>query len=390
MNQQASELIQSSTHFEWMWQKNSDSWSASQLVEWSFYSDVENLIIEEAFKAKQSQAMLGSCRIDFERSVEICNNDDNKQRPVKRLACKRNDKHARKERFIPDPISPKRSFSGEYGWVSPFILAVRKDLKLDKGQLPSRDETIVPIIVEKAALGIIEEGKKAGKQHEAEYMAKQLMKEQKSGMKEVWKSCAHLYTMTSFLYHKLNEAMRLIGNEEHEQVWQTKIHTLGPFCLLLWDDPFSNKLSMGKLLYRGANLSDDQIDTYKDCSKRPNEYRTFQAFTSCSRNRTVAEAFSGNALFIMQVLFAFTMDLSPWSAYNDEEEELVIPGVGFTVQRVEFEKNTKKHLIYLQLRQRFSGEYEQFFHNLCELTSIVLKFPILIFFVIELSFSINK
>jgi hypothetical protein len=264
---------------------------------------------------------------------------------------------------------------------------VRKDLKLDKEQLPSRDETIVAMVVEKAALGIIEEGKKVRKQREAEYMAKKLMNQQKSSIEEVWRCCAYLYSMDSFLYQKLNETMRLIGSEEHEQVWRSKIRTLGPFCLLLWDDPFSNKLNTGKLLYRGAKLTDDQIVTYKDCSKNSGEYRSFQAFTSCSRNRTVAEAFSGNALFVIQVVFTFTMDLSPWSRYPDEEEELVIPGVCFTVQRVEFDDDTKKYLIYLQLRQRFSGEYEHFFHNPCELTAILLRILILFSFMIELSFS---
>jgi hypothetical protein len=65
----------------------------------------------------------------------------------------------------------------------------------------------------------------------------------------------------------------------------------------------------------------------------------------------------------MEILFTFTMDLSPWSAYPDEEEELVIPGVCFTVQRLEYDNDSKKHTIYLQLRQRFSGEYELLFHN---------------------------
>jgi hypothetical protein len=184
--------------------------------------------------------------------------------------------------------------------------------------------------------------------------------------------------------------MRLIGSEEHEQVWRSKISTLGPFCLLLWDDPFNNRLITGKLLYRGAQLSDDQIVTYKECSKNFGEYRSFQAFTSCSRNRAVAEAFSDNALFIMQVILTFTVDLSPWSEYPDEEEELVIPGVCFTVERVEFDDDTKRHLIYLQLRQRFSGEYEHFFYNPCKLATIVLRTIILLSFTIELLLSTNE
>jgi len=63
--------------------------------------------------------------------------------------------------------------------------------------------------------------------------------------------------------------MRLIGSEQHEQVWRSKIRTLGPFCLLLWDNPFNTQLTKpGTILYRGAKLSDDLIDLFKDdCSK---------------------------------------------------------------------------------------------------------------------------
>ena len=43
------------------------------------------------------------------------------------------------------------------------------------------------MILEKAALGIIEEGKKIGEQHEAEKMAEMLKAKKSSGMKEIWK-----------------------------------------------------------------------------------------------------------------------------------------------------------------------------------------------------------
>src|SRR3984957_6304321 len=157
-SEEASVSTASSTRFEWMWQSNPDPGSKSQPAEWSHYSDVENLIIEEAFSTKQTHAMLDDYSIDFKHSVQISNNDDNQQRPVKRLVCKREDKHLREERFMPDPIAPKRPFGGQYGWISPFILEVRKDLNVESTeQLPSRDEKIVPMIVEKAALGIIKE-----------------------------------------------------------------------------------------------------------------------------------------------------------------------------------------------------------------------------------------
>ena len=90
-------------------------------------------------------------------------------------------------------------------------------------------------------------------------------------------------------------------------------------------------------------------------AKHSAEYGSFQGFSSCSRNRSKAEQF-GNVLFIMKVLFAFIADLSGLSEYPNEEEELVTPGVCFRVERVKFDRKKDKHLIYLELRQRFDGK----------------------------------
>ena len=162
MSQQASAITDPSTEIEWVWQSNPDPWSKTQKPEWSHYSDVENLIIEEAFSTNHAHAMMDGYCIDFKHRVQISDSDKNKQRPVKRIVRKREDKHLREERFMPDPVAPKRSFGGQYGWVSPFIIEVRKSLNLEVKQLPSKDESIIAMVLEKAALGIIEEGKLIG------------------------------------------------------------------------------------------------------------------------------------------------------------------------------------------------------------------------------------
>ncbi|CAF4288251.1 unnamed protein product, partial [Rotaria magnacalcarata] len=92
-------------------------------------------------------------------------------------------------------------------------------------------------------------------------------------------------------------------------------------------------------LYRGADLKPEQITKYEDMAKNSNEYQSFQAFTSCSRNRQKAEEF-GNTLFIMEVLFAFIADLSPLSEYTQEEEELITPG--FTMNTYRLGNNLEK------------------------------------------------
>ena len=179
-------------------------------------------------------------------------------------------------------------------------------------------------------------------------------------MKEVWECCVYLYSLESFLYKKINEVMRLIGDDKQEQAWRSKVPTLGPFCLLLWDDPVNKKMKAKIKLYRGATLTKEQINTYREMAEDADEYRSFQAFTSTSRNRSKAEGF-GNTLFIMDVQFAFIADISSLSKYQGEEEELITPGVCFSVQKVEVDQQSNKHLIYLKLRQRYSGEYHCFY-----------------------------
>ncbi|CAF4633364.1 unnamed protein product, partial [Rotaria magnacalcarata] len=73
------------------------------------------------------------------------------------------------------PVGTGRSFSGEYGWISPFIIEVRRDLGLHPDQLPSKDPQLIPMLVEKAAQGIITEAIHIRKQREAEKLAEVLL-----------------------------------------------------------------------------------------------------------------------------------------------------------------------------------------------------------------------
>jgi len=169
----------SSTSVQWMWNSNTDPFSESQPAEWSPYSDIENMIIEEAFTAGQTHAILDDYNVDFKHKIQILNNDHSKQRPVKRLSRNRNDNHIREERFTYTPISPKHPFAGLYGWISPFLRETVKYLNITYKQLPSKDEKTVPMVVEKAAAGIIREGKIVGKQVQAKKLAKILMEKKR-------------------------------------------------------------------------------------------------------------------------------------------------------------------------------------------------------------------
>lgn len=255
------------------------------------------------------------------------------------------------------PVTFAHTFCGEYGWISVFIIETQKYLGLRDDELPSKTPKLIPMLVEKAAGGLVEEGAKLGKTREAEVMASMLTEGKNETMENVWTRCAYLYTLESFLYKQLNMAMRLVGDKRNENTWKSKIPTLGPFCLLFWDDPFNRGLCLNKVLYRGAELTQEQIDKYRDASNNKDEYGSFQAFSSCTRNRQKADQFA-NSLFILNIEFAFVTDLSQFSQYPDEEEEIITPGVCFRVQSVEFDSRNHKHIIYLILRQRFSGEYD--------------------------------
>ncbi|CAF3214025.1 unnamed protein product [Rotaria sp. Silwood2] len=338
-----------------MWQSNPNVFSNSEPAEWNHYSDVENLIIEGAYSNGESKAVLDEYYIDFKANLQISNTDEYKQRPVKRLVRKREDKHLREQRFVDLPVSTGRSFSDAYGWVPPFVIEARKYLKLEVKDLPSRNPKVIPMLIDKAADGIIQESKHIGKDNEGKELANMLKEQKNQGIQEVWKCCAFIYSLESFLYKTLNAAMRLVGDEYHDYVWRSKVHTLGPFCLFLWDDPYNSKLTTNKTLYRGANLNDEQIARYEEMSRDRSILGSFQAFTSSSRNRTKAEEF-GNTLFIMEILIAFTADLSNITEYPNEEEELITPGVCFQVTKVQFDRKMKKSLIYLKLRQRFTSK----------------------------------
>jgi hypothetical protein len=98
-------------------------------------------------------------------------------------------------------------------------------------------------IIRKAAEGIIIEGKLLGKQKEAEWMAQQLLNVIDGTDQQVWECCAHLYTMESFLYQKMNEYMRLCGDEKNINVWRSKVSIFGPFGYLLQLLKFVNSLN---------------------------------------------------------------------------------------------------------------------------------------------------
>ena len=113
-------------------------------------------------------------------------------------------------------------------------------------------------------------------------------------------------------------------------------------------------------VYRGGNLSKALIDSFVRFSQSPDAQGSFQTFISTTRNRDKAEQF-GNVLFIMHLHSADTTNFSQFFDYSNEEEELIYPGVCFTIQYTVFDSAKKKHLIYLNLAQPLTGKSKPFF-----------------------------
>jgi hypothetical protein len=334
---------------EWLWKSNADPFSKTKLAEWSRYSDIENAIIEEAYMMKKSHAILDDYHIDFEHQVQIGNDDKNNQRPVKRVEMARGEERLREARFMPDPIAPASSFHDLIGFRVPFIESAMELLNESLGNWENQKREIV----EKAMVGILNEGKLAGKQCEAKWLVEQLDKVKEKTKKEIGECCVYLYSVESFLYKVLNQTMRLVGDKDHEHVWRSKIETLSPFAFILYYYMSFENLNRrtNRMVFRGAQLSDEMIAEYQRVAKSKDPRRSFQAFTSCSRNRAKAEQF-GNVLFVIKAenhisYRTLNMNIASLSAYPDEEEVLIRPGRAFKIESVEFNGKTQKYVINL-------------------------------------------
>jgi hypothetical protein len=339
----------------WMWKSNTDPWLHSEPEEWCSYSDVETAIIEEAYNKKQSEALLDNYHIDFKHSLQISNINLNNQRPVKRISkYDREESSLREERFMPHAVIPSTSFNAGCSWRGRFLYALIQHYNLSHIK-PLDNGATRRMMVEKAAEGISIEAKKEGKQNVGEWMAEQLTSTKKRSRQQIWKCCARLYSMESFLYKKLNEVMRLVddGNEEHEGLWQSKVLTFGPFSLLLYELGDDNIGQSCMTVNRGANLPDAVVEQYR-VAAQAFYICAFPSFTSTSRNRARAERF-GNVLFVVDIRQSDGRDISSYSNYPHEEEVLLNPNFNFYIRSLVFDEIKSKWIIHLEYSKLFSS-----------------------------------
>jgi hypothetical protein len=342
----------SKPRIEWMWQRNDHPIDLSQEAEWTAYSDVEILIIEEAYQKKEPQALLHQYHINFEHLTQISNNDEKEQRPVKRIALDSPQQRLRKERFLAHPPAPCKSFSDSFD--DPLLDEIRKHFRFWYDRKGTEYE--IPLFVEKTAEGLIIEGKLLDKEWEAKQMADQLLRFKDSPLEEIARMCAHLYSLDSFLYRKLNEIMRLQHEESYKDMLKSKAFTFGRFACLLYSLKQTEKeRDTPVTVYRGCNLTTEAIEEWKQlceqhrtCDHMDRQFCSFSSFTSTSRSRKMAEFLAGNVLFIIKICaFHDGRDISPHSQFEEEEEILLLPSVTYHVNSCVYDETIKKWIIHL-------------------------------------------
>lgn len=98
-----------------MWKANSDPWSTTEYDEWKNLSDIESMMIEDAFETKQDVAFLDDYHTVLSTNVQISNYDVSKQRPVKRATMgELKNRPLRQTRSMSNPIALNASFKKEH------------------------------------------------------------------------------------------------------------------------------------------------------------------------------------------------------------------------------------------------------------------------------------
>jgi hypothetical protein len=203
------------------------------------------------------------------------------------------------------------------------------------------------MLVDSACKGLLIEGEEAGKLKQAMWMEEQLITVKNGTERDIAETCARLYAMDSFLYRKLNECMRLQGDNNYGNFWRSKVSTLGPFAYLFRDLSTLTMNSRKATVYRGMDLCDDLIKQLIEMKE--GEKCSLPAFTSTSRNREKAEFISGNVLVEIDIDDGFDgWDISSYSDF-DEEEFLLEDNCNFTFISCKRDSSGKdKWIIHLQ------------------------------------------
>ncbi|CAF3407548.1 unnamed protein product [Rotaria socialis] len=374
-----SSIFQCVRNFQWYWNSAVDPWSSATFDAWMKYTDIENEIIEDARVLQKSEVEIDGNYINLKDQIQFNKLDKSKQRPIKRVQLQsgRTSTHLREDRFslpIITRTAPSPSLlSSTKSDNSIQLLRVRNGPEFPstyyKMNVGKTSKTFADVIDE-ATRGMIEEGAKIGKKHEAEWLAKQLRSVKRFGgelvdepgscyysvvysrklPREIGEMCVYLYTKECFWYKLINSVLRSTDGSNFPR---EQLQTLGPFSFLL--DVYLKTLGKRNnfTVFRGVTLTEEERKAYI-----PPEYPYlhFSSFTSTSLNRSKAEAF-GNTLFIIDLDQEYGYDGGPMqsgadisflSDFSDEQEVLIWPATSFRVIKYEYDSIKNKHIIHME------------------------------------------
>jgi hypothetical protein len=187
-------------------------------------------------------------------------------------------------------------------------------------------------------------------------------KKDKKRIKKLQDCCVKLYTKDCYIYRVVNTALR---DDD-----RTKLDTLGPYCYLVYNNigrDLKDYLSIRHRLrqavhptesrsmevYRGDHVSREIIEEYRQAAGDNNKYFKWLSFVSTSLSREVAERFGCNLLYIIELQRHLTNDqftnLQRYAFIEDEQEILLRPGMRFRVDKVKFDDETGRQLVYIKI-----------------------------------------
>jgi hypothetical protein len=366
--------------FIWEYQTNVDP---TRRLEWTPFSNAKSSVIEEAYKSQLEEIFIDeNCRINLRCYIQKHINEPYREEAIRR----------QRQGYLPSIISideqkkDESSFCGRLCSPLGEVLncSTTKDttyygssfintwlLMFTKGKMKVTFDTIFPALVK----GLIKEGEIDTKDNvsEVETMLNMVEREthgksSKEKMEQLQDCCAKLYTKDCYIYRVVNAALR--GND------QTKVYTLGPYSYLLFNyigrrfkghfsiadrlrGVFKSNKIHSMILYRGDRDSASTVEEYRRAAGDNSKYFKWLPFVSTSRDRAQAEKFlRGGVLYIIEMRYysfnedQFT-DISICSDFPTEEEILLLPGVIFQVNKLEFDHEKGIQLIYIKIKSSY-------------------------------------
>ncbi|CAF0859180.1 unnamed protein product [Adineta ricciae] len=336
---------------KWLWKTNkNDLWYFPEegVIEsdnWTPYSDNEAAQIEASYQKKEKAAIFNDYRIDLSLFMHISNWNDKRERLVKRTSFETEPQanpgtQQPNQRLQSIPLLPLKSFGR---WRDNYIDCILNDVwnYFHVNSSALQELNTLRRMVVAAAKGLEIEGDRQGKE-----AADELLSVKDGTLEQVTVKCAALYTRATFLSGKLNEFMRFDGEKEKPKFVKEKMKTLGPFALLLSEFP-ENGSETKITVYRSLCINEDMIEQYRESEQGRDDF-VFPAFTSTSRNLSIAKLFGDRIILEIDIIPRYdAIDISPYSNFP-EEEMLLRPYFTFRIQSCMYDNVSKKWIIHLQ------------------------------------------